>query len=160
MLSSSFLRHLFVYLKMKSLVFVFFLFLAAFTQAQSDTTKTKQILDSINRRLDRSVVNKDVAFMQKHYADDFFFYHATGMIDSKKSWIGKAESSNNMNQSREHDSLIVELHDDVAILKGILTVRLKPEANRPNYFIRYIRVFALRKNTWQLISHHSTAQWN
>jgi hypothetical protein len=145
---------------MKLLVFSIYFLLAINTQAQSDTATTKKLLDSINRKLDRSVVNRDVAFMQKHYADDFFFYHATGMIDSKTSWIGKAESAKNMNQSREHDSVIVELHDDVAIVKGILAVRLKPEANRPSYFIRYIRIYALRKNIWQLISHHSTAQWN
>ena len=145
---------------MKIFLFVFFFQLSTIIYAQTDTAETKHTLDSINRKLDRSVVNKDVAFMQKHYADDFFFYHATGMLDSKKSWIGKSESAKNMNQSREHDSVVVELHDNVAILKGILAVKLKPEANRPNYFIRYIRVYAVRNNIWQLISHHSTGQWN
>ena len=145
---------------MRRIVLLSALFISSILQAQTDTTKTKQLLDSINRGLDRSVVNKDVAFMQKHYADDFFFYHATGMIDSKKSWIGKAESTRNMYQSREHDSVIVELHDDIAIVKGILSVASKPEAKRADFNIRYIRVYAFRKNNWQLISHHSTAQWN
>jgi hypothetical protein len=144
---------------MKKAVFFFALFLSAKIYAQTDTAKTKLLIDSINRTLDRAVVKKDVLYMQKHYADDFFFYHATGMIDSKKSWIGKNENPKNLVLSREHDSVTVELHDNIAIVKGILTVLFPAEANKAGYAVRYIRVYALRKNIWQLISHHSTAQW-
>ena len=149
-----------LYLRMKSFQLFFFLLLSVNIQAQSDSTKTKHLIDSINRRLDRSVVIKDLDFMQKHYAVDFIFTHATGKIDSKKSWISKAEGPTNLYKSREHDSVIIELHNDIAIVKGIMTVVSKPEANRPEFYNRYIRVYALRKNTWQLISNHGIAQWN
>ena len=149
-----------VYLRMKSFLLFFFLSISVNILAQTDSIKTKNLIDSINRGLDRAVVNKDLAFMQKHYADDFIFTHATGKIDSKKSWISKAEGPTNLYQSREHDSVIIELHHDIAIVKGIMTVVSKPEANRPEFYNRYIRVYALRKNTWQLISNHGIAQWN
>ena len=126
----------------------------------ADTTATKKIIDSINRALDRAYVKKDIPFLKKHYAEDFYFLHATGMVDSKSSWIGKLEGPNSqLLLSREHDSTLVELHDNVAIVTGILTVLFVPAANRDGYAIRYIRVYALRNKVWQLISHHSTAQW-
>jgi ketosteroid isomerase-like protein len=125
-----------------------------------DTTATKKLIDSINRGLDRAYVKRDIPFLQKHYAEDFYFLHATGMIDSKSSWIGKSGGSNSqLLLSREHDSTIVELHDNIAIVTGILAVLFVPAANRDGYAVRYIRVYALRNKTWQLISHHSTAQW-
>ena len=125
-----------------------------------DTTATKKLIDSINRELDRAYVQRDIPFLQKHYAEDFYFLHATGMIDSKSSWIGKSGGPNSqLLLSREHDSTIVELHDNVAIVTGILTVLFGPAANRDGYAVRYIRVYALRNKTWQLISHHSAAQW-
>jgi ketosteroid isomerase-like protein len=145
---------------MKAAIYSLTILLSVSIQAQTDTARVKQLLDEINRSLDRAIVKKDVDYMQKHFADDFFFYHATGMIDSKESWIGKNKNPNNKMLSREHDSVTVELHGDVAILKGTLTVLFPPEAKRAGYAVRYIRVFANRKNLWQLISHHSTAQWS
>ena len=144
---------------MRKLIFFFALLQWNTGNAQTDTTITRLLVDSINRTLDRAVVKKDVAYMQKHYADDFFFYHATGMTDTKQSWIGKNQNPDNIMLSREHDSVTVELHGDIAIVKGTLTVLFPQAANRPGYAVRYIRVFANRKNIWQLISHNSTAQW-
>jgi len=138
----------------------FFICTNNYGQDKTDTTKIKALVDSINRSLDRAYVKKDLVFLQKHYGDDFYFVHATGLVDSKSSWIGKLENeTNRLLLSREHDSTAVELHDNVAIVTGILTVLFVPQANRDGYAVRYIRVYALRHKTWQLISHHSTAQW-
>ncbi|MFL5740474.1 MAG: nuclear transport factor 2 family protein [Flavisolibacter sp.] len=129
---------------------------AAFCQNAQDTTATKVFIDSLNRQIDRAVVQKNIPFLQKHFADDFRFFHATGMIDSKQSWIGKAESGGDY-FSREHDSTSVELHIDIALVTGTLTVLFPPNHN--GYAVRYIRVYAFRNQVWQMVSHHSTAQW-
>lgn len=144
---------------MKTVVCALLIFLSLSLHAQTDSARTVQLVDSINRGLDRAVVKKDVDFMEKHYAADFYFYHATGMIDSKESWIGKNKNPNSRILSREHDSVTVELHPDLAIVKGTLTVLFPPELKRAGYAIRYIRVYAKRKKIWQLVSHNSTAQW-
>src|SRR6476469_7893799 len=83
----------------------------ALCQNSEDTTATKIFLDSLNRQIDRAVVQKNIPFLQEHFANDFRFFHATGMIDSKQSWIGKTETGSNY-FSREHDSTAVELHDN------------------------------------------------
>ncbi|RYZ26161.1 MAG: nuclear transport factor 2 family protein [Chitinophagaceae bacterium] len=131
---------------------------AAFTQKSKDTASAKMLLDSINRLLDRAVVKKELSTLQTYYADDFYFLHATGKIDNKASWMKSVSNPNSQTLSREHDSVVVELHDDVALLTGILSVRFPPNT-RAGYAIRYIRVYALRKEGWRLLSHHSTAQW-
>jgi hypothetical protein len=135
---------------------LFFCGLKLFAQKLKDTTVTKNTIDSINRLLDRSVVKKYTVVLKKYYSDDFFFKHATGKIDSRISWI-KSVLRNNY-ASREHDSVIVELHGQVAIVTGTLNVRFPPQT-RKAYAVSYIRVFAYRKKTWQLISHHSTGEW-
>ena len=132
--------------------------LVSYGQQSADSTTTKRLVDSINRLLDRSVVKKDTAVLQKYYADDFFFKHATGRIDSRASWIKSVQQSKNLYASREHDSIVVELHDKVAIVSGILSVRFPPQT-RKAYALRYLRVFLLKDDRWQLISHHSTAEW-
>ena len=140
-----------------------FFWVNAFSQVKNsftDTTATKIIIDSINRTLDRAYVKKDIVFLQKHYAEDFYFLHATGMVDSKTSWIRKLENpTSRLLFSREHDSTVVELHDNIAVVTGKLTVLFQPEAKRDGYGVSYLRVYALRDKVWQLISHHSTGQW-
>jgi len=129
-------------------------------QKLSDTTAGKIVVDSINREVDRAVVQKNISCLQKHFADDFKFTHGTGIIDNKESWIGKAYASRVQYQSREHDSTNVELHNDIAVVTGILKVILPPGGSRYGYGIRYQRIYRLTKNVWQMISHRTFAEWD
>ena len=131
------------------------------TQAQKRTEEIiKRSVDSINTLLDQSVVDKKLEVLRKHYGDDFVFTHATGLIDSKGSWIKGVADTKDPYISRTHDSVVVELHGDIAILMGRLTVRRQRPDKVEAYALRYVRVFAKRKNVWQMISHKSTHEWH
>ncbi|HEY0652613.1 MAG TPA: nuclear transport factor 2 family protein [Chryseosolibacter sp.] len=114
-------------------------------------------LDDLNRKIDQAVVDKNIDFMKKHYADDFVFTHSTGLIDSKQSWIKNIE---NMGAekflSRTHDSTKVEMHGDVAIIFGKLSVERQGKEKISRYALHYVRVFAIRNKVWQMICHKST----
>jgi len=130
-------------------------------QAQtSKETSTKNLIDSINRVIDRAVVQKQIVLLQKLYADDFVFTHGTGLVDSKSSWLKNIKDTSVRFIYREHDSTLVELHNDVAIVTGTLTVKRKRQAEVNAYALRYVRVFVNRKNQWQLISHRTTSEWH
>jgi hypothetical protein len=118
-------------------------------------------IDDLNQRIDRAVVSKDMQFLSKHYGEDFVFTHGTGVIDSKKSWLEDIRKSKGFG-SREHDSTVVELHKNLAIIFGKLTVRrLHPAADgSTKYSLRYVRVFVPRKKTWQMVSHRTTSEWH
>jgi hypothetical protein len=117
-------------------------------------------VDSINREVDKAVVQKNIPYLQEHFADDFKFTHGTRMVDTKASWIGKAQSPKIQYLSREHDSTEVELHDDIAIVIGSLKVILPKEAPKYGYIVRYERLYRLRNKVWQMISHRTTAEWD
>ena len=125
-----------------------------------DSALINLIIDT-NRKIDRAVVAKDIKFLKQHYGEDFVFTHATGLVDSKKSWLESIQRNKGY-AAREHDSTVVELHKDIAILSGKLTVtRLEPAKDGTRkYSLRYVRVFALRKKNWQMISHRSTSEWH
>jgi hypothetical protein len=82
--------------------------------------------------------------LQTWYADDFYFLHATGRIDNKLSWLKSVSNPNSQTLSREHDSVSIELHNDVALLTGILSVRFPPQT-RDGYAIRYIKSLGIEK---------------
>jgi hypothetical protein len=141
-------------------IFLICLQTSAQKTSKGDTTVIKQHIDSINRLLDRSVVAKQKAILQKHYAADFVFTHGTGLIDSKASWVTNIMDTGVHYISREHDSTLVELHNNVAIVTGTLTVQRKRPQSISIYALRYVRVYALRNKIWQLISHRTTAEWH
>jgi len=142
-----------------SILFIFFSNDRAIAQSKEEISKT---IDDLNRALDRAVVNRDITTLQKHYGDDFVFTHGTGTVDSKESWINniKKLSDDNRFTSREHDSTLVELHGDIGILTGVLSVTRVTKTETKKYALRYVRVYALRKKVWQLISHRTTKEWH
>lgn len=133
--------------------------LNAYAQAPTDTTVLKKHLDSLNRLVDRSVVKKDTATLKRLYADDFYFLHATGSVDSKGTWLRSVANPANVMASREHDSVEVELHGSAALVAGTLSVKFPPGSTRKAYAVRYIRLYALRPQGWQLASHRSMGEW-
>ncbi|HVG15986.1 MAG TPA: nuclear transport factor 2 family protein [Chitinophagaceae bacterium] len=147
---------------MKNTVGLLLLLAMAFTiRAQRPTNvAVKKGIDSINRLLDHSVVSKNISVLQKHYADDFVFTHGTGQVDSKKSWIKNVADTSVHFLSREHDSTEVELHKDIAIISGKLTVQRQMPTAKTVYGLRYVRVFAQRQKIWQMISHRTTEEWH
>ena len=147
----------------RALTFLFLLLLPFISTAQSASQDSLviKLIDETNRKIDRAVVSKDIKFLEQHYGEDFVFTHATGLVDSKKSWI-ESIKKNKGYAAREHDSTIVELHKDLAIIEGKLTVtRLEAAKDGTlKYSLRYVRVFALRKKNWEMISHRSTSEWH
>jgi ketosteroid isomerase-like protein len=128
--------------------------------AQSEEV-TRKVVDDLNRAIDRAVVEKDFATLQKHYGEDFVFTHGTGDIDSKASWIKNIQNMGTARfASREHDSTVVEVHGDIAIVSGKLSVTRESGNEIRKYHLRYVRVFALRKRIWQMISHRTTSEWH
>ena len=68
---------------MKVFSILLFVFISFGTLAQKDS----ELLLTINAQLDEGVVKKDIAFLQKHYADDFVFTHGGGLVEDKSRWI-------------------------------------------------------------------------
>lgn len=117
-------------------------------------------IETLNQRIDDAVVKKDLALLRTVYADDFVFTHGTGLIDGKESWLKDIEKSTARFISRQHDSTTVEVHDNVAIITGRLMVTREGEKGISKYGLQYVRVYALRKKKWLLISHRTVKEWH
>lgn len=124
--------------------------------AQNDS----ELLLAINTQLDEGVVKKDIAFLQKHYADDFVFTHGGGLVEDKARWIKNVSNPDSKFVSRVHDSTSFELHGDVALVVGKMAIVRKDKDKEVAYGLKYIRVFRKNKNVWQMISHRTTHYWN
>lgn len=146
-------------MKLKIHLILFFLtghVIAGCAQSKADDNVAKTI-EILNQTIDNAVAQGDIATLEKHYAEDFVFTHGTGLVDSKESWIRNVKNlpEGDRYLYRQHDSTKVEVHKDVAIIHGKLSVSRQSKTIVSNYFVRYIRVYAMRNKVWQMISHRT-----
>ncbi|RYE01749.1 MAG: nuclear transport factor 2 family protein [Sphingobacteriales bacterium] len=119
-------------------------------------TGDSSLLVQLNQQIDNYVVQQKVTELQTLYADDFVFSHGSGKVEGKASWLTSVARSTFL--SRQHDSVKVELHPGVGVVKGNMSIQRKDKDKLAVYHLKYIRVYALRNKQWQMISHSTTAE--
>lgn len=136
------------------LIAVVFPVAGMYAQAATDSL----LLVVMNQQIDNHVVQQNTTELLKLYADDFMFSHGSGIIDGRESWLKTVAKGGFL--SRRHDSVTVEMHPDLAIVKGKLSVQKKNEDKTDRYHVKYIRVYAYRNKQWQMVSHMTTYEYH
>jgi hypothetical protein len=127
-------------------------------QKSTDRNKDSLLLVDLTKEIDQAVVNKDTVLLRKRYADDFVFSHGSGKVEGRSSWFASLMKNNY--PERSHDSITVELHPALAIVKGKMTIQRVGKDKTDKYYLKYIRVFARREQNWWLISHSTTWEFH
>lgn len=117
---------------------------------KSDSSK----LATLNQFIDSYVVTKNTSALDSLFANDFVFSHGSGRVEGKEGWMQTVKRANYL--LRQHDSVLVEMHNNVAIVKGKMNIQKQNKEKTDRYWLKYIRVYQC-KDHWQLISH-STVQ--
>jgi hypothetical protein len=130
----------------------------AFVNAQSVSVADSSLLLKLNQLIDDNVVSRNLVALDTLYASDFVFSHGSGKVEGKAGWLITVGRANY--PLRQHDSVKVELHPAVAVVKGKMAIQKINKDKTDIYHLRYIRVFALRNNRWQMISHNTTHEWH
>lgn len=136
---------------MKYLLLGTVLLWSVITHAQDE----QHLLD-FEKKIEAAVVAADLSFLQKAYADDFRFKHGTGHIDSKATWLKDVEKNKGKFVSRNVDKSEAELHGDIGITQGTITVT----RTERSYIIHYVRVYRKVGNTWELFMHRTVQEEN
>lgn len=122
-----------------------------FLAAQESTKQDSIYIIQLNQEIDNKVVKRDIESLDSFYATDFKMTHGDGRLDTKTTWLAAIGKSNY--SMRHHDSVKVELHSTIAIVRGSMFVQKNGGATTTVPFRNYFRVFIFRNNYWQLLSH-------
>lgn len=133
-------------------------FLLIFTIGNTQRPGDSLYLVNLNQEIDQRVVSKDTNWLRSRYADDFVFSHGSGKVEGRAGWLATVRRANY--PSRLHDSVKVELHPGLAIVKGKMAISRAGKEKTDRYHLRYIRVYAWREKDWQLVSHSTTHEWH
>jgi len=131
---------------MKVVSLLFFILLSGNLVAQAD-----QQLLAFEKQIEQAVVNANLDFLEKAYAADFRFKHGTGLVDSKVSWLKSVAKNKGSYLSRNVDYAEVEIHGEIGITNGAITVTKKDSS----YTIQYVRVYRKKGDSWELFMHRT-----
>lgn len=127
-------------------------------QAQVSEQTDSSFILVLNQQIDNYVVKQQVELLSKFYADDFVFSHGSGKVEGREGWLKSVVKGNFL--LRQHDSVTVEMHQELAIVRGKLSVHKNNKDKIDRYHLKYFRLYAYRNNQWQLISHITTSEWH
>lgn len=107
-------------------------------------------LKNFENKIAQAVVHRNIDTLKTVYAVDFVFTHGTGQVQNKEEWLQTVQKSNFI--ARELDAQVIEIHGDVAITSGRLTIKAK---GKETIWVDYVRVYRHNNHHWQMISHRS-----
>ena len=142
-------------------IFSFFFLLSIISlsaSAQKKNLSDSSYLIYLTQQMDDAVVQQDVDFLKKHYADDFVFSHGSGKVEGRAGWLTSVAKGGFV--KREHDSVTVELHPEIAVVKGTLHVQKQGKEKLDSYHLKYVKLYAYRKGKWTMISHSTVSEYH
>jgi hypothetical protein len=122
----------------------------------AQSKKEKRIVEIENKRFE-ALVKKDYVFLDKVFSDRLIYNHADGKIDNKKSFLEGLKDGRRTYKSIQLDTISAQVFKKTVILRGDVNfVRLNKKQEETSQKLRYSAVYIRQKQTWQLVSWHST----
>jgi hypothetical protein len=109
-------------------------------------------LSSLDVSVDGLASKGEFAALAALLAADFVYSHSTGLVQDKGEWL---ESLKPLVGKRDRVASVVavEMHGDVAVVKGNLDVVWK---EAPTKYNRYVRIYRQVGGAWRAISQVTT----
>jgi ketosteroid isomerase-like protein len=116
----------------------------------ADDSLAVAALRELDGAFDAALSAGDTRTLAAVLADDFVYTHSTGVSQAKQTFIDQV-AARQTRSLRQTSDVSVQLHGDVAITCGNLTMAYS--TGRPDHRLRYIRVYRRTSEAWQPIAH-------
>src|SRR6476620_4466046 len=109
-------------------------------------------LSRLDVSVDELASKGEFAALAELLADDFVYSHSTGLVQDKGEWLDSLKPLVGK-RDRVASVVAVEMHGDVALVKGNLDVVWFAA---PTKYNRYVRVYRQVDGAWRAISQVTT----
>jgi hypothetical protein len=113
---------------------------------------TEDLLRQQDQAIDTAMSDRDAASLDALLADEFIYTHSNGRSQPKPEFVAAILQRSDPPR-RVLNDVQVEMHGDIAVSRGNLDIHYSD--NRPDLFMRYVRVYRLFGSNWRAISHRT-----
>jgi hypothetical protein len=112
----------------------------------------EDLLRQQDQAIDTAMSDRDAATLDSLLADEFIYTHSNGRSQPKPEFVAAILQRSDPPR-RVLTDVHVELHGDIAVTRGNLDINYLDD--RPDLFMRYVRVYRLFGSHWRAISHRT-----
>jgi ketosteroid isomerase-like protein len=136
-----------------------FLIILGFFQCEGPRTEdgsSKEDVLNIEKMRFKATVDRDVSYLEKVMADDLYYVHSNGEVDTKETYIKSIADGNRAYDDISIDEAEIRIYDNTAIINGICTYyRQHPDGSPNNLQLRYTNVYVKNADDWKMVSWQS-----
>lgn len=130
-----------------------FLTVAATAAAQ---THGGMEIEGLEKSWVQAVLNRDVAGLDRMLAPDLIYAHASGVVDTKSSYIDKIKLGKQVYRTLEQRNMSVRLHGDAAVAHCWAHVTGVNPAGNFDDKVMMMHVWSKKPEGWKLVAHQTT----
>lgn len=114
-----------------------------------------EVLEIERHRID-GTVKRDVAALERVYADDLTYTHSSARQDTKASLIESIRSGQTTYHAIDVEERQVRVWDGAAVVTGASRMHVSSRGQESRFRIRFTLVYAKRPAGWQAVAWQST----
>lgn len=99
---------------------------------------------------------KDAKALDALLADTLIYAHATGIVDTKQSYIAKITSGKQLYAGADQESLEIKPYGDTVIVHAKLRMWGTNQAGKFDDSVMAMHTWIKRGGKWQLVAHQTT----
>ncbi len=105
----------------------------------------------------KALVQSDASALERLLSPNLFYGHASGKVDSKRSYIDRIRNGAQKYVSLRYDSVspVVHIYGQTATLVTTAQVRSITDGQSNELHLRFLHVWVRGKAGWQLAAHQS-----
>ncbi|MBS1830158.1 MAG: nuclear transport factor 2 family protein [Acidobacteria bacterium] len=113
-------------------------------------------IEQLDKNWIKAVLGKDFAALDKMYTDDIVYAHASGVVDTKATYMEKVKSGKQVYKSMEQKNVSVKLHGDSAITHSWMRVTGVNAQGPFDDKVMMIHFWVMKNGQWRLAAHQTT----
>lgn len=118
--------------------------------------ETKADIVGLDQAWRKAILAKDTAALDKMLAEDLVYGHATGIVDTKATYIAKVKSGKQLYQTLEQKKVRVNLYGDAALTHSWMHVTGINQDGKFDDKVMLIHFWVKQNGTWRLAGHQTT----
>lgn len=118
-------------------------------------TSTETAVATIEKARFAALVSKDYAYLDKVLAEDLYYCHSNGLIDTKTSFVQSIKDGKLTYQEMVPEDLKVRVYGKTAVITGMCAAKVLSNGQQLNTRFRFTDVYVKNKAGWQMVSWQS-----
>lgn len=120
-------------------------------------SKIEQTLRQLEDERVEALVAGDIVKLERLFADDLTYTHATGVIQTKAEFLADLKSGKRAFKSMKHSDVQVRVYGPTGVLTGRSDYRFLREGQETDISVRFTEIFYKNRNgLWQMVAWQST----